>query len=184
MLGISAVVWVMMVYGRGVRYAWLMYQMALELNASGSFVMLAGGVVSAALMSLVNLLFVADATRKLYKYVNLMVQPEPTGAKDRIERVKMIKRASSSCLSAGSGRTSRPRSGRRCDRRSRLASSLRSRENTSELILSHRSDKSLTNDGVLSTGALNGSRGNRSVPCVICGQPSSRSRRCACPCGH
>jgi hypothetical protein len=40
------------------------------------------------------------------------------------------------------------------------------------------------NDGVLSTGALNGSRGNRSVPCVICGQPSSRSGRCACPCGH
>ena len=71
----------MMVYGRGVRYAWLVYQMVLELNASGSFVMLAGGVVSAALMSLVNLLFVADATRKLYKYVNLMVQPEPQGPK-------------------------------------------------------------------------------------------------------
>jgi hypothetical protein len=45
--------------------------------------MLAGGVVSAALMCLVNWLFVADATLKLYKYVKLMVQLEPTGANDR-----------------------------------------------------------------------------------------------------
>ncbi len=64
----------MMVYGRGVRYAWLVYQMVLELDAFGSLVMLAGGVVSAALMCLVNLLFVADATRKLYKYVNEAVR--------------------------------------------------------------------------------------------------------------
>jgi hypothetical protein len=81
LLGISAVVWAMLVYGRGFRCVWLVYKIVLALHASGSFAMLVGGVVAAAMMCTVNSLFLADAPRKLYKSVYLTLQPEPKEAR-------------------------------------------------------------------------------------------------------
>ena len=75
LLGISAVVWAMLVFGRA-SATLVRVQILLTLHASGSFFMLVG-VVAAAMMCTVNSLFLADATRKLYKYVHLPLQLEP-----------------------------------------------------------------------------------------------------------
>lgn len=68
MLLCTAVSWVVIMYGRCIRFGYVVYLLLLQLYADGAYYVVGFGSVGVVLMSVFNLLMIVDATAKLVKF--------------------------------------------------------------------------------------------------------------------
>lgn len=70
------ITWVTMVWSRGIRFVWVAISLVMDFYAEGQTGLLIGGGIAASMMSLLNLLMLADATAKLKKFAPMELKEE------------------------------------------------------------------------------------------------------------
>eukprot|EP00640_Fibrocapsa_japonica_P002401 CAMPEP_0113944458 /NCGR_PEP_ID=MMETSP1339-20121228/34436_1 /TAXON_ID=94617 /ORGANISM="Fibrocapsa japonica" /LENGTH=281 /DNA_ID=CAMNT_0000949671 /DNA_START=237 /DNA_END=1082 /DNA_ORIENTATION=+ /assembly_acc=CAM_ASM_000762 len=81
--------WVVMVYGRLLRYAFVCMRIIFHISVNGQPVLFGFAVVVTVMMSLVNMVFIGDITEKVCKFVPMSIVVQPNTQK------KLLRKSSS-----------------------------------------------------------------------------------------